>query len=1778
MVVYHASFMHFLVWLLFCFCLQAEENEAPPPLALANTEGIGSGIVAGKVSAITGCYVEVARDLVVAGAEPLPLERSYLGPPFLITSLQHGWQNNYSSYAMVWKHPTQGWVAHYCEPSCSRTYYEGGSVRTSGIPLSFCYQINKQGLTNCGSYYLSAQTNLKNHKLAYDSHKKEVLVTHGSGCKRIYHRHNPKSVSLVEITQEMRPNGNSVDYDYDPKGNLTRVKTPFNFLKFNNLTKEEFERNPVLEVTASDHRQVRYRFRKIVPTRREKEKLKCYKRYVLTEVQYPGGKENYEYVKTPGGFYDYLSKKICPDHRYLNIEYYFDHPNPSINRRVRQLSAPVGTDREPVVTHRFEYNVHTNNYGLTVAAGSTEVFDAMNNKTRYLFTQEERLSSITKFQGPGESGLVSVESFQWGDENSCECSQLKRHVLQDRNKEVFVIRNYNYDGLGNVWEERLGGNLTGQHHTLLNSNMIEYVSVFYSYSCEGMNLPVSRQDFRKKETYRYKPRTNLRTSAFTEVEGKIVKREFFVYDQNGVITVKIHDDGSQEDIGDLTDATERRMTFITPRREAPIGLPEIEEEMYRDLTTGAKKLLKRTVNTHSPEGWLLKQDIYGSGGEYCYSLHWEYNARGNVVKEVDALGNATFRNYDANGNLTYEQGPRLDMHKEFFWDYSNRLIREEEVYENGLRLTVHHRYNYLGNRIATTDIYGNETRFEYDLEGRLIQTLMPTTYNVAGEPLETRISSKYNALGHLLSQTDANGCKKEALYNVYGKPIFISYPDGSQESFMYELDGALLKAVAKNGSYTLYENDYQGRPIKKSLYSSSGELLNTTSATYSAFHILSETDAAGKVTDYTYDGAGRLVRKKKNDQDSIFVYDTLGREIEKRERFGEGTDDFVIYCKDYDFLNRITSESIKDPLGNVIELKEFGYDVDGNKNKIVTYNQAGTCTQSLLYDAHKYPILVTDALGNVTRTRIDYRWVNAQGQQVRSEETTDPLGNVKVTIYDAKGQVAQELCKNSLGQLTAKREFFYDPVGNRIQRIETVLASCSERVVATEWGYDAARRVTRIQEASGTIDQKVTTLTYTLSGEKEAVVKPDGVILHHVYDALGRLNSFSSTDGTVGYRYTYDTLNNPIRVEDTVVGQETLRVYDENNRLNQERLANGLLLHYSYDSMGRVTKVELPDGSFQESVWESVRLREARRLTSGGELSYRHRYTDYDLSGNLVREELALNQGDLLIDYDLLGRMVQVKGPHWEEALSYDAVGNLSQRISQGVPCDYHFDDLYQLSSETGHTYVHDSLYNRISKDGLAATLNELNQLLSDGKSHFSYDRNGNLIEQEGEKNFRLTYDALDRIIQVETEGQFFTYSYDERNRRLKKSSLHNTEFYLYVDQNEVGSCNQEGQLIEYRLLGNARGAEIGGAVALELEGSFYTPIHDFQGSVALLLQSGKQVAASYSYSAFGEETLSNTLCPWRFSSKRVDEETGFIYFGRRYFDPTTARWITPDPLGFDAGPNLYAYVLNSPLTHFDTYGLHAVSNIPGYFMAESIANGTVGEDLRLLYAVMKNCFTQDPSVRTDFTEKNSFNREPPLCYTIGGETLPNRGFGFTNGINNSLALAHENAAHFSNLAGGIKTDVIYNPTVALGPDMVRHWCSRLNIASHTVSALHKTWDTFFQNVPSDARYLQVGHSDGVANIKNALMTYSETERQRIHVLAIAPSCFIDKHLCGDVLHLRSRDFIPYLDFQGLQRNSDTIRVIPPHKNDPYWVHGFQCKTYETPIRKFVNDFKGVTK
>ena len=63
---------------------------------------------------------------------------------------------------------------------------------------------------------------------------------------------------------------------------------------------------------------------------------------------------------------------------------------------------------------------------------------------------------------------------------------------------------------------------------------------------------------------------------------------------------------------------------------------------------------------------------------------------------------------------------------------------------------------------------------------------------------------------------------------------------------------------------------------------------------------------------------------------------------------------------------------------------------------------------------------------------------------------------------------------------------------------------------------------------------------------------------------------------------------------------------------------------------------------------------------------------------------------------------------------------------------------------------------------------------------------------------------------------------------------------------------------------------------------------------------------------------LSPTSNPFRFSTKYQDDETDFLYYGYRYYNPTLGRCLSRDVIHERGGCNLHAFVGNRPTGKYD--------------------------------------------------------------------------------------------------------------------------------------------------------------------------------------------------------------------------------------------------------------------
>jgi len=108
-------------------------------------------------------------------------------------------------------------------------------------------------------------------------------------------------------------------------------------------------------------------------------------------------------------------------------------------------------------------------------------------------------------------------------------------------------------------------------------------------------------------------------------------------------------------------------------------------------------------------------------------------------------------------------------------------------------------------------------------------------------------------------------------------------------------------------------------------------------------------------------------------------------------------------------------------------------------------------------------------------------------------------------------------------------------------------------------------------------------------------------------------------------------------------------------------------------------------------------------------------------------------------------------------------------------------------------------------------------------------------------------------------------------------------------------------------------------------------------------------LTAEYEYTLFGRFIRATgpmaTTNPIRFSTKYQDNETGFNYYGYRFYNPVTGRWLSRDPIGERSGRNLYGFVYNNAVNRFDKLGLLAPNPNPSAVLAQCVCRAAVGAE-----------------------------------------------------------------------------------------------------------------------------------------------------------------------------------------------------------------------------------------
>lgn len=821
--------------------------------------------------------------------------------------------------------------------------------------------------------------------------------------------------------------------------------------------------------------------------------------------------------------------------------------------------------------------------------------------------------------------------------------------------------------------------------------------------------------------------------------------------------------------------------------------------------------------------------------------HFEYDNRGNLIRESDTSGLDWQHIFDAHNNLVEQIGSidgEVNIRKRFEYDTFGRMVAAIDGNGNRTRYsyqgmsgkaasvvmpegtTFDYSYDAAGRCMSITgemgmvqfgytnlnlqsmriDALGNTTKYFYDMLGNLTKVVLPNQYNgQIGDGIGFQYS--YDAMDHQVLSIDPVGNIVATPYNKQGKLSKQINPntynphtgEGLGIEYVYDEEGRRIKTVYPDGGIERIKYDSCGNIVKKispSNYDTDAD------------------DGPGLV--YEYDCENRLVQITGPDGIVIkrYVYDLRGaiiKEIGATGFLSADTDDQRIgTLYRYNAVGWLIEkrEPVQADSGDVqYRLTRYGYDRNGNIITEQRYCDFQTLksangvvhTITFDYDRQNRQIRVSDCTGAV----VEYRY-NSLNQRIQEKrKINDEISQIFNYKYDATGRMVEV-------SVTADRE------------------GHGQTFATTKYTYDKTGNITRI-------------------------VMPTGGEVLREYDAADRLISETHREkaSKINNRteFSYDKAGNLIEIRDNL-GRRTIIEYDLMNREIRKMDKMGAIQRTMYNLDGQINKVIRPnqyeadkdDGAGYQYVYDLY----GRIATIVGPDGQVIQTNTYDADGHLLQQLDGVGSGTEF-DYDLAGNQTKIRtAGGTKQSFQYDAQGNIIGvvdgnlnrteylldkwgRITQIIKADgsmefYAYDYAGNITASTdgeGHTTQYE--YNRMGK--LAAVIDpmgEKEEYHYDGQARLisKTDRNGVTVEfgynfygaplfkraKDGSLGDFYEYTPEGLLKCAVSAGMRYAYEYDGMGRLARKSASGRTLLAMTYDKNgnKVRQTDVTGKITEF--------------------------------------------------------------------------------------------------------------------------------------------------------------------------------------------------------------------------------------------------------------------------------------------------------------------------------------------------------------------------------------------
>ena len=948
-------------------------------------------------------------------------------------------------------------------------------------------------------------------------------------------------------------------------------------------------------------------------------------------------------------------------------------------------------------------------------------------------------------------------------------------------------------------------------------------------------------------------------------------------------------------------------------------------------------------------------------GTALRSEGYTYEPGGKVQTYTNPLGGVTTTYYTFTGKPRRQENPDGSVQE---WRYLSDGRLQKEILRNG-------------SYWLTT----------YDDVARTITRTLTKADNTTVLASETSV---FDRRGNLASRTDAEGYAKTFTYDALNRVKTATGPAAivgdAQQSVTNTYTTSSKTFLAKNalGEMSVTVSDALGRPLSVDVKDSQGTTVRHTAYTYSSDHqavTVTSGTGAGAITRTTYtdlsgnplldiDGASKI---------TSYAYDLNGNRLTTTDPLSHTT------TWTYNELNQVATQVLPDT-----NLTTFTHDAAGHLTLRAMaggfsaedlFDNAGRVTSSRLYNgatvsrsfAYAYYPSTSPWAGLLQTTTAPRDTVTTTYDDFLRPSTVTTVGTAAETNgtttfgYDRRNlvtSVAQSSTANAAGPATTVSRG-YDGYGQLLAETLTVGGSAHSSVTQT-WG--AAGHRASLNEASSSLASPLFAYQYRADGLLKQMVSNSQTYAFGFADN-GLLTSRTNPFRTV----TINTRDGAGRItqETTAVGGSTAMI--ENQTWRDDGTLNSYAVthtgagawnesrSYGYDARGQVTSEGFSPAPAASTALAyvfdggtpGVGVRTDAKVGTGAPAAWQSSATTINsLSRVTVDQTNALGRSiptngvslgadhvDLFIDGASQGRATY---PGWA-----DNVGAWSKTLTLDA-------GVHTLTANAVHPSGHYT-----ATANATFTVNVPLVTLTT-----AYDADGNVSSRTWSNGTiqLLTWDAFNRLIKVSqrdatNNGYDWSAIYDGLGRRLKTTqqaiaanaasgspTVTASIFDPQVEFLEIGVAVNGAKA--WKVYGPDLNGVYGGlngtggleATILDANGTTKGVINDAFGNGVASVSGGAVSWFATRVGGYGPlpgsaaEALTDITrvaeaTAWR--SRRIDP-TGFYNLGARYYEPTSGRFLSPDPMGHAASMSLYDFANGDPVNGFDPDGRLATGALNG--------------------------------------------------------------------------------------------------------------------------------------------------------------------------------------------------------------------------------------------------------